>query len=108
MLSHFRAYPVLADNINDLVRVQDILGMVRAEGSEVTLQSHLPPNRLLGRQIHGKYAMDLGTEAILDMRQYMQAKSLSDELVQKIMAPREARILSGGLFACSSWTSHYY
>jgi quinolinate synthase len=74
--------------MNDLDRVQDILDMVRTKGNEVTLQGHLPPDRLSGRQINGKDAMDLGTEAILYMRNYMQAKALPDELVQKILAPR--------------------
>jgi hypothetical protein len=65
--------------------------MVLAEGSEVTLESHLPPNRLHGRQIQGKYAMDLGTEAILDMRQYIWRPSRCPTSWSKRLWRREKR-----------------
>ncbi len=69
--------------MNDLDRVQDIIDMVR-DGS-LQLKNHLPPNRLQGRKIDGQDATELGTTAILYMRQYMQSKKLPDELVQKII-----------------------
>lgn len=70
--------------MNDLDRVSDIIEMVRSEAS--SLKRHLPPNRLQGRQINGQDATDLGTEAILYMRQYMQSKQLPEELVSKIIS----------------------
>jgi quinolinate synthase len=69
--------------MNDLDRVSDIIGMVR-DGATARLKRHLPPNRLQGRRINGMDATDLGTEAILYMRQYMQHKRLPDDLVDKI------------------------
>jgi hypothetical protein len=51
---------------------------------EAILKTHLPPDRLRGKRIGGVDATDLGTEAILYMRQFMQLKQLPDELVQKI------------------------
>jgi len=73
--------------MNDLDRVSDIIDMIR-DGSTTKLKRHLPPNRLNGRKINGQDATDLGTEAILYMRQYMQTKQLPDDLVQKIMSSR--------------------
>jgi quinolinate synthase len=70
--------------MNDLDRVSDIIDMVR-DGSTAKLKRHLPPNRLEGRTINGRNATDLGTEAILYMRQYMQTKQLPDDLINKIM-----------------------
>jgi len=81
--------------MNDLDRVSDIIEMVRDGSSSSTsvaasatarLKRHLPPNRLKGRKINGQDATDLGTEAILYMRQYMQTKRLPDDLVHKIMS----------------------
>lgn len=69
--------------MNDLDRVHDIVEMVR-EGSQ-NLKRHLPPNRLQGRTINGQDATELGSEAILFMRQYMQTKRLPDDLVRKII-----------------------
>ena len=71
--------------MNDLDALQDILDMV-AQGSDASmlrLQKHLPPDRLRGKSIGGTDAMELGTEAILYMRQFMQGKGLPDDLVQK-------------------------
>jgi hypothetical protein len=48
------------------------------------LKTHLPTDRLRGKQIEGVHATDLGTEAILYMQQFMQLKELPDKLVQKI------------------------
>jgi quinolinate synthase len=81
--------------MNDLDRVSDIIEMVRDGSSSSTsvaasatarLKRHLPPNRLKGRKINGQDATDLGTEAILYMRQYMQTKRLPDDLVNKIIS----------------------
>ncbi len=44
----------------------------------------MPTDRLRGKQIEGVDATNLGTEAILYMRQFMQLKELPDMLVQKI------------------------
>lgn len=70
--------------MNDLDRVQDIIQMVR-QGSTQQLKKHLPPNRLQGRKINGQDATELGSEAILYMRQFMQSKQLPQELVEKIL-----------------------
>ena len=75
--------------MNDLDRVHDIIEMVKGTKSASSdsgskLQSHLPPNRLEGKLINGLDAVDLGSEAILYMRQFMQKKALPDELVEKI------------------------
>ena len=73
--------------LNDLDRVVDIIGL-KQDGNQVRLAKHLPPNRLQGRWIDGRDATDLGTEAIMYMRQFMQSQRLPEELVSKILAFR--------------------
>jgi quinolinate synthase len=74
--------------MNDLDALQDIIDLVASNNSTGTLASHLPPDRLKGKLINGQDATDLGTEAILYMRQFMQSKQLPDDLVQKIIATK--------------------
>lgn len=71
--------------MNDLDALQDIIDMVKATDM-VKLNKHLPPNRLQGKQINGVDATDLGTEAILYMRQFMAGKALPNELEKKLLA----------------------
>lgn len=84
--------------MNDMDRVNDIIDMVKASGmsdrngsggavTRNALLSHLPPNRLQGQQINGHDAFDLGTEAIIYMRHFMQNQQLPEELIQKITNP---------------------
>ena len=79
--------------MNDLDRLGDILEMVDATQTlgeqdamkdKKILQTHLPPDRLSGKSIGGVDATDLGTRAILYMRQFMQDKQLPQALVQDI------------------------
>lgn len=78
--------------MNDLDAVQDIINLVddvRAgdesnNRSELRLAERLPPTRLRGKSIDGVDATELGTEAILYMRKFMQSKAMPDELVQKV------------------------
>jgi quinolinate synthase len=72
--------------MNDLDALQDIIDMVEAGGTvnSTKLLAHLPPDRLRGKSIDGVDATELGTEAILYMRQFMQRKALPSELVQKV------------------------
>lgn len=71
--------------MNDLDALMNVLEMIE-DRSEFKLQQHLPPDRLRGKFINGQPALELGTEAILYMRQFMKNKQLPEELVQKIMA----------------------
>lgn len=86
--------------MNDLDSLQDIIQMVEdirhhqpSKGgadtkgkTELKLLKHLPRTRLRGKTIKGMDATELGTEAILYMRQFMQSKGLPQELVQKVNA----------------------
>ena len=76
--------------MNDLDAVQDIIDMIVRSSSDASnrlqlqLNKHLPPNRLGGRQIDGRDAIDLGTEPIMYMREFMKSKKMSDSLVERI------------------------
>jgi len=73
--------------MNDLDAVHDIVDMIaeRSTGdNELRLSKHLPPNRLQGREIDGKNAIELGIEPIVYMREFMKEKRLSDELVERV------------------------
>lgn len=76
--------------MNDLDAVEDIIEMVHrtqtgsSPKDELTLRSHLPPDRLRGKSIGGVDASELSTESIVFMRQFMQQKQLPDELIRKI------------------------
>ena len=48
------------------------------------MAKHLPPNRLAGKSINGRDAIDLGIEPIMYMRGFMKDKRLCDELVKKV------------------------
>ena len=76
--------------MNDLDRLSDIIDMVD-EANTKTLKTHLPPDRLSGISIGGVDATDLGTQAILHMRKFMQNKELPDELVQDILKYQKSR-----------------
>jgi len=71
--------------MNDLDAVMDVLDMIGQEDKAAQLQRHLPPNRLEGKEINGRSAMDLGTESILFMRKFMSNGRLPDELVEKVL-----------------------
>ena len=77
--------------MNDLDALQDVIDMVsrtRNDGGsskdEMTLTTHLPPQRLQGRQIGGVDAMDLGTKPILYMREFMKNGALPEELLNRV------------------------
>lgn len=69
--------------MNDLDAVQDIIDMISKE-KELQLSKHLPPNRLGGKVIGGRDAIELGTEPIVFMREFMKSKRLGDDLVRRI------------------------
>jgi quinolinate synthase len=71
--------------MNDLDALQDIIDMVKATDT-VRLTRHLPPTRLQGKQINGVDAVELGTEAIVYMRQFMSGKELPIELEAKLLS----------------------
>lgn len=78
--------------MNDLDAVHDIVEMISegaggsaAAGNELRLSKHLPPNRLAGKTINGRDAIDLGTEPIVFMRDFMKTKRLSDGLAERVM-----------------------
>eukprot|EP00984_Skeletonema_dohrnii_P021196 scaffold10517_cov118-Skeletonema_dohrnii-CCMP3373.AAC.3 len=76
--------------MNDLDAVQDIVDMIGRSSSggsdtlQLQLNKHLPPNKLGGKKINGRDAIDLGTEPIVFMREFMQSKKMSDSLVERI------------------------
>jgi len=76
--------------MNDLDAVQDILDMIErcssgeSDISRLQLSKHLPPNKLGGKQIDGRDAIDLGTEPIVYMREFMKSKKMSESLVERI------------------------
>lgn len=83
--------------MNDLDAVQDIVDMiVRGQQRDnvtatnnnnhrgLQLSKHLPPNRLKGKMIGGRDAIELGVEPIVYMREFMKNKRLSDDLVARI------------------------
>ena len=79
--------------MNDLDSLIDVIDMVGANqkqggaGDEAKiLNEFLPPNRIQGRTINGVSAVDLGSQPILYMRQFMKEKSIPEELVQRITA----------------------
>jgi quinolinate synthase len=97
--------------MNDLDAVHDIVEMIGRQRSssssssssssnasnnardELRLAEHLPPNRLSGKYINGRDAIELGTEPIIYMREFMKGRVLSDELVERVegasgMSPR--------------------
>ncbi|MGK3741843.1 MAG: quinolinate synthase [Bacillariaceae sp.] len=78
--------------MNDLDAVQDIIDLVdemrqgddKGSRSQRQLRKHLPPTKLQGKFIDGIDAIELGTEAILFMRTFMQDKSMPKKLVNKV------------------------
>jgi hypothetical protein len=86
--------------MNDLDAVHDIVDMIgrqqqqqrlmnannsiNSTKDELQLAKHLPPNRLVGKSINGRDAIDLGIEPIMYMRGFMKDKRLCDELVKKV------------------------
>ena len=70
--------------MNDLDALMDVLELVGSK-NKGELQKHLPPDRLRGKSIDGRPAIDFGTEPIAYMRAFNQHKKLPDELVQKVM-----------------------
>lgn len=76
--------------MNDLDAVHDVVDMISQQSSssniELQLSKHLPPNRLAGKSINGKDAIELGTEPIVYMREFMIEKRLSEDLVKRVMA----------------------
>jgi quinolinate synthase len=74
--------------MNDLDALQDIIDMVKATDT-YRLTKHLPSTRLKGKQINGVDAVELGTEAIVYMRQFMIDKELPIELEAKVLSNDE-------------------
>jgi len=77
--------------MNDLDALNDVVDMVMKQkanggaGAEAAeLKAFLPPNRVQGKMIGGVSAVELGSEPILFMRQFMQEKCLPEALVKKI------------------------
>ena len=72
--------------MNDLDAVHDIVDMISSsnDNSKLHLSKHLPPNRLAGQKINGIDAIELGSEPIMYMREFMKERKLSEELVEKV------------------------
>ncbi|GKY93558.1 hypothetical protein MPSEU_000323200 [Mayamaea pseudoterrestris] len=70
--------------MNDLDAVLDVLSMIES-GKTDALRSHLPPDRLSGKLINGHSAVDLATESIMFMRDFMQTQQLSNSLVDQVL-----------------------
>ena len=79
--------------MNDLDAVHDLIDMIASQSgvsidasaaNELQLSKHLPPNRLAGKAINGKDAIELGIEPIVYMREFMKEKRLSDRLVKRV------------------------
>jgi len=71
--------------MNDLDALSDVLELVASRNNEAELKKHLPPDRLRGKLIDGRPAIDFGTEPIVYMREFTKNKKLPEELVQKVM-----------------------
>jgi quinolinate synthase len=78
--------------MNHLDALMDVLELVR-NGQDRTLSKHLPPDRLGGKFIQGRPAIEYGTEPIVYMREFTQHKRLPDELVQRVLKDRSATSL---------------
>jgi quinolinate synthase len=78
------------NDLNSLIDVIDMVGANQKQGGAgdeaKILNEFLPPNRIQGRTINGVSAVDLGSQPILYMRQFMKEKSIPEELVQRITA----------------------
>jgi len=72
--------------MNDLDALHDVVDMVEADPQSPKLKAFLPPDRVQGKKIDGVSAVELGSEPILFMRQFMQEKAIPDALVKKIGA----------------------
>jgi len=73
--------------MNDLDAVHDLIDMIASQSSdsnELQLAKHLPPNKLVGKSINGKDAIELGIEPIVYMREFMKDKRLSEGLVERV------------------------
>lgn len=79
--------------MNHIDAVTDVLSMIGQEKALTKLKSHLPPDRLRGKLINGKDALDMGIEPILYMREFMKNQAIPDELCQKIMEGQHTREL---------------
>mmetsp|Transcript_64518 Transcript_64518/g.75688 ORF Transcript_64518/g.75688 Transcript_64518/m.75688 type:complete len:676 (-) Transcript_64518:51-2078(-) len=83
--------------MNDLDALTDLITMVNdaqetrnienhANFSQVSLNGHLPPQRLKGKMLNGRNAIELGVLPIMHMRHFMAKQELPDELVQSVHA----------------------
>lgn len=70
--------------MNDLDALLNVLHTAAQGDPQKILPSHLPTDRLSGKFLNGRSATELGSEAILYMREFMQHQQLPAELVQKI------------------------
>lgn len=76
--------------MNDLDALNDVVDMVLSQQGTTTkevkdvLDAYLPPSRLVGKKIQGVDAVDLGSEPILFMREFMNEKIIPQQLVEKI------------------------
>lgn len=76
--------------MNDLDALQDIMDMIssahasKSNSVELQLSKHLPPNKLQGQKINGRDAIELGSEPIIYMKDFMKERRLSDELVKRV------------------------
>lgn len=85
--------------MNDYDAVLDILEMVSSTQQHVndksntdytvTLTKHLPPQRLAGKSIGGRPAVEVGSEPILYMREFSKTKKLPESLVDRILKQQQ-------------------
>jgi len=67
--------------MNDLDAVMDVADLV-LEGKD--MRGYLPPQRLKGKTLDGRKAVDVGAEPIMHMRHFMLENALPDKLVKRI------------------------
>jgi quinolinate synthase len=71
--------------MNELDALSDVIDMVISGSNEKELKRHLPPQRLVGKMLNGKDAIELGVEPIQFMRGLMKGGTLPPQLVQRIL-----------------------
>jgi quinolinate synthase len=69
--------------MNDLDAVLDIAETIR-DGDVSSLAGHHPPNRIAGKMLGDREAVDVGVDSIMHMRHLMSEGRFSDELVQEV------------------------
>lgn len=78
------------NNLDSLLHVLDMIkqqqeATLTSTANDKRLLLHLPPDRLAGKTIQERPAIELGTEPIAYMREFNQTKRLPDHLVERVL-----------------------